>query len=143
MIKISNLQSELHEPRTEVVEIKSFILEQFLLIKQNQKLVNEQSISDCENNSELIKSLLDQTEYLRRENSIKSNIISNLLNNNKVLFNNEQNFYSICNNSSLNSISNQKLSNTDNSSFENPKLIVKSKVISEVKTKSNDFVSPN
>ena len=125
------------------MEIKSFILEQFLLIKQNQKLVNEQSISDCENNSELIKSLLDQTEYLRRENSIKSNIISNLLNNNKVLFNNEENFYSICNNSSLNSISNQKLSNTDNSSFENPKLIVKSKVISEVKTKSNDFVSPN
>ena len=125
------------------MEIKSFILEQFLLIKQNQKLVNEQSISDCENNSELIKSLLDQTEYLRRENSIKSNIISNLLNNNKVLFNNEENFYSICNNSSLNSISNQKLSNTDNSSFENPKRIVKSKVISEVKTKSNDFVSPN
>ena len=125
------------------MEIKSFILEQFLLIKQNQKLVNEQSISDCENNSELIKSLLDQTEYLRRENSIKSNIISNLLNNNKVLFNNEENFYSICNNSSLNSKSNQKLSNTDNSSFENPKRIVKSKVISEVKTKSNDFVSPN
>ena len=125
------------------METKSFILEQFLLIKQNQKLVNEQSISDCENNSELIKSLLDQTEYLRRENSVKSNIISNLLNNNKVLFNNEENFYSICNNSSLNSISNQKLSNTDNSNFENPKRIVKSKVISEVKTRSNDFVSPN
>ena len=71
--------------RTEVAEMKSFILEQSLLIKQNQKLVNE-SINDCENNCELIKSL-DQIEYLRRKNSAKSNIISSLLNN-KVLFNN-------------------------------------------------------
>ena len=55
--------------------MKSFISEQFSLIKQNQKLVNEQSISDCQNNSELIKSLLDQTESLRRENSAKINII--------------------------------------------------------------------
>ena len=87
--KISNLQTDLHELRTEVAAMKSLILEQFLLIKQNQKLVNEQSISDCENNSELIKSLLDQTEYLRSENSAKSNIISSLIN--KVLFNNEEN----------------------------------------------------
>ena len=40
--KISNLQTELHELRTEVAAMKSFILEQFLLIKQDQKLVNEQ-----------------------------------------------------------------------------------------------------
>ena len=45
-----------------------------LLIKQNQKLVNQQSINDCENNSEIVKSLLEQIKYLRRENSIKSNI---------------------------------------------------------------------
>ena len=76
----------------EVVAMKSFILEQFLLIRQNQKLVNEQSISDSEHNSELIKSLLDQIKYLRRENAIKSKIISNLLNNDKVLLNNEENF---------------------------------------------------
>ena len=49
--------------------MKLFILEQFLLIKLTQKLFNEQSISDYENNSELIKSLLDQIEYLRNENS--------------------------------------------------------------------------
>ena len=82
-----------HELRTEVAAKKSLIFEQFLLIKQNQKLVNEQSICDCENNSELIKSLLDQIEYLvktRSENSAKSNIISSLINN-KVLFNNEEN----------------------------------------------------
>ena len=54
------------------------------------------SISDCENNSELIKSLLDQTEYLRRENSAKSNIISSLINN-KVLFDNAENLISIDN----------------------------------------------
>ena len=100
--KISNLQAEPHELRTEVAEMKSFILEQFLLIKQNQKLVNEQSVS--ENNSELIKSLVDQIEYLRRENSAKSDVISNLLNNNKVLLNNKE-----------------KLSNIDKSNFENPK----------------------
>ena len=37
---------ELHEIQTEVVVMKPFILEQYLLIKQNQKLVKEQSISD-------------------------------------------------------------------------------------------------
>ena len=63
--------------------MKSFILEQFLLIKQNRKLGNEQSFSDSENNSELVKSLLDQIDYLRRENSAKSSTISSLLNNNK------------------------------------------------------------
>ena len=68
---------------------KSFILEKFLLIKQN--LVKEQSISDNENNCELVKSLLDQIEHLRRENYNKINIISNLLNNSKDLFNNEEN----------------------------------------------------
>ena len=66
--KPSNLQMELHERRTEEAAIKSFILEQFFLSKQNEKLVNEQSISNCENNSELMKSLLDQIESLRREN---------------------------------------------------------------------------
>ena len=50
----------------EVMAMKSFILEQFLLIKQTRKLAKEQSFSDCENNSELTKSLLDQIEYLRR-----------------------------------------------------------------------------
>ena len=57
--KILNLQSELHELRTEVVAMKSVFLEQFLLIKENKKLVNEQPINDSENNSELIKSLLN------------------------------------------------------------------------------------
>ena len=53
--------------------MKSLILEQFLLITQNQKLVNKQSISLFENNSELIKSLLEQIDYLRRKNFAKSN----------------------------------------------------------------------
>ena len=44
--KIASLQTELHELRTEVAAIKSFIPEHFLLIKQNQKLVNEKSISE-------------------------------------------------------------------------------------------------
>ena len=89
--KISNLQSELHEFRTELVTMKSVFLKQFLLIKENKKLVK--------NNSELIKSLLDQTEYLRRENFVKNDIISNLLNNNKALLNNEENFSYASNNS--------------------------------------------
>ena len=115
--KISNLQLELHKLRTEVVAMKSVFSEQLLLIKENQKLVNEQPINDSENNSELIKSLLDQIEYLRRENFVKKNIISNLLKNNKVLFNNEENFSCTSNNSNLNNINNQKLSNIDNSNF--------------------------
>ena len=43
-----------------------------------------------DDNSELITSLLDQIEYLTRKNSAKSGIISNLLNKNKVLLNNEE-----------------------------------------------------
>ena len=74
--------------------MKLFILEQLLLIKQNQNLVNERSISDSEDNSKLIKSLLDEIEYLKRENSTKTNIISSLINN-KVLFNNNENLISI------------------------------------------------
>ena len=74
--------------------MKLFILEQLLLIKQNQNLVNERSISDCEDNSKLIKSLLDEIEYLKRENSTKTNIISSLINN-KVLFNNNENLIRI------------------------------------------------
>ena len=74
--------------------MKLFILEQLLLIKQNQNLVNERSVSDCEDNSKLIKSLLDEIEYLKRENSTKTNIISSLINN-KVLFNNNENLISI------------------------------------------------
>ena len=62
--------------------------------------------------------------------------------NNKVLFNNEEKFSYITSNSNLNNINNQKLSNIDISNFENPKRIVKSKAISENKTKSNNFVSP-
>ena len=123
--EISNLQTELHELRTEVAAMKSFVSEKFLLIKQNQKLVNKQSVSDCENNSELIKSLLDKIEYIMRENCAKSNIISSLIKN-KVLFNNAENVISI-----------------DKSNFENPKRDVKSKVMAENKTKSNNFVLPN
>ena len=41
-----------------------------------------------------------------------------------------------------NNINNQ-LSNIDNSNFENPKRVVKSKVTSEDKTKFNNFIAPN
>ena len=79
-------------------------LDHLLLIKQNQKLVKEQSVSDIENKTELMKSLLDQIENLWKENSIENNVISKLLNNSKVLLNNEENFSYISNNSNLNSI---------------------------------------
>ena len=68
-----------------------------------------------------------------------SNTISNLLNNNKVFFDIAENFPYISSNSNLKSIN----SNIDNSDFENLKCTVKSKVISEDKTKSNNFVLPN
>ena len=66
-----------------------------------------------------------------------------MLNNNKVLLNNEENLSYTSNNSNLNHINNQKLSNIDNSNFENPKRVAKSKVTSEDKTKFNNFMSPN
>ena len=70
---ISNLQSELHELRREVVATKSVFLEQFLLIKENQKLVNEQPINDSENNSELINL------YLTRLNTCRGKILLKLI----------------------------------------------------------------
>ena len=42
--------------------MKCFILEEFLLINQNERLISERSISDSKNDSKLIESLLDQIE---------------------------------------------------------------------------------
>ena len=61
-----------------------------------------------------------------REDSKKCDIISNLLNNYKVLSDNEE-----------------KLSNFDTPNFENPKRVVKANAMSEDKTKSNNFPSLN
>ena len=52
-----------------------------------------------DNSYGLKKSLLDQIEHLQRKgNYTKNNIVSNLLNSNKVLCDNEQNFSNTYNN---------------------------------------------
>ena len=61
-----------------------------------------------------------------REDSKKCDIISNLLNNYKVLCDNEE-----------------KRSNFDTPNFENPKRVVKANAMSEDKTKSDNFPSLN
>ena len=73
--------TELKEIQTEVMAIKSFVLEQFLIIKQKTKHTSEASqCRNCSDNRELINTLLDQTEFLRKEIFSTNNIIFNLLN---------------------------------------------------------------
>ena len=83
---------ELKEIKTEVMALKSFVLEQFLIIKQKTKPTSEASqCSNCSDNRELINTLMDQTEFLRKEIFSKSNVF-NLLNMDNKNFNNIQNF---------------------------------------------------
>ena len=71
--------AELKKITTEVMALKSLVLEQLLIIKQ--KPTSEASqCRNCSDNRELINTLLDQTEFLRKEIFSKNNIIFNLLN---------------------------------------------------------------
>ena len=72
--------AELKEIKTEVMALKSFVLEQFLIIKQKTKPTSEASqCINCSDNRELINTLLDQTEFLRKEIFSENNITFNLL----------------------------------------------------------------
>lgn len=68
--------------------MKFLISEQFSLIKQNYIFPNKQSQCSTTNESiiKLRYSLFEQIECLRGENASKNNIISKLLNKDKVLF---------------------------------------------------------
>ena len=71
--------AELKKITTEVMALKSLVLEQLLITKQ--KPTSEASqCRNCSDNRELINTLLDQTEFLRKEIFSKNNIIFNLLN---------------------------------------------------------------
>ena len=73
--------AELKEIQTEVMAIKSFVLEQFPIIKQKTKHKSEASqCRNCSDNRELINTLLDQIESFRKEIFSTNNIIFNLLN---------------------------------------------------------------
>ena len=77
---IAKFYAELKEIKTEVMVLKSFVLEQFLIIKQKTKPTSEASqCINCSDNRELINTLLDQTEFLRKEIFSKNNITFNLL----------------------------------------------------------------
>ena len=72
--------AELKEIKTEVMALKSFVLEQFLIIKQKTKPTSKASqCINCSDNRELINTLLDQTEFLRKEIFSENNITFNLL----------------------------------------------------------------
>ena len=83
---------ELKEIKTEVMALKSFALEQFLIIKPTKPTSEASQCRNCSDNRALINTLLDQTEFLRKEVFFKNNIIFNLLNMDNKNFNNIQNF---------------------------------------------------
>ena len=81
------------ENKTEVMVLQSSELEQFHVIKQKTKPTSETSqCRNCSDNRELINTLLNQTEVLRKEIFSKYNTIFNLLNTENKHFNNIQNF---------------------------------------------------
>ena len=129
---------ELKEIKTEVMTSKSFVLEQFLIIKQKTKPTSEASqCSNCSDNKELINTLLDQTEFLRKEIFSKNNIIFNLLNMDNKNFNNIQNF-------SYKSMNDKNGDESyDNMPYEIPKRTVSSNGIKDGNTKPINFLSPN
>ena len=129
---------ELKEIKTEVMALKSFVLEQFLIIKQKTKPTSEASqCSNCSDNRELINTLLDQTEFLRKEIFSKSNIVFNLLNMDNKNFNNIQNF-------SYKSMNDKNGDESyDNMPYEIPKRTVSSNGIKDDNTKPINFLSSN
>ena len=129
---------ELKEIKTEVMTSKSFVLEQFLIIKQKTKPTSEASqCSNCSDNRELINTLLDQTEFLRKEIFSKSNIVFNLLNMDNKNFNNIQNF-------SYKSMNDKNGDESyDNMPYEIPKRTVSSNGIKDDNTKPINFLSSN
>ena len=130
--------AELKEIKTEVMVLKSFVLEQFLIIKQKTKPTSEASqCRYCSDNRELTNTLLDQTECLRKEIFSKNNIQYNLLNMDNKNCNNIQNFS--C--KSINDKSEDK--SYDNMSYEIPKRTISSNGIKDDNTKSINFLSPN
>ena len=129
--------AELKEIKTEVMALKSFVLEQFLIIKQKTKPTSEApQCRNCSDNRELINTLLDQTEFLRKEIFSTNNIIFNLLNMDNKNFNNNQNFSY----KSMNDKNGDK--SCDSTPYEIPKCTVSS-VIKDDNTKSINFLSPN
>ena len=90
----------LRELETEMTELKSFVLE--LCFRKQSANINsgyQLPTTSDDNNRELVKTLLDQIEYLKKELPHKNTIISCLLKNEKPL-----------------SISDQKQSDNSNSS---------------------------
>ena len=122
--------AELKEIKTEVMALKSFVLEQFLIIKQKTKPTSEASqCINCSDNRELINTLLDQTEFLRKEIFSKNNIIFNLLNMDNKNFNIQTFSYK-----SMNDKNEDK--SYGNMPYEIPKRSVNSNVIKDDNTKS-------
>ena len=130
--------TELKEIKTKVMTLKWFVLGQFLILKQETKPMSKASqCRNCSHNRELINTLLDQTESLRKEIYSKNNIILYLLNMDNKNFNDIQNlFYK-----SMNDKKGDK--SYDNTPYEIPKCTASSNVIKDNNTKSINFLSPN
>ena len=79
------LKSGLRELETNMMALN--VLEHFFKIKQNSKIYtgNSQHMPSGDGNSALILTLVDQTEYVKRELSHKNNAISYLVKNDKPL----------------------------------------------------------
>ena len=118
--------------------LKSFVIERFLIIKQKTKPTSEASqCRNCSDNRELINTLLDQTEFSKKEIFSKNNIIFNLLNMDNKNFGNIQNFSY----KSMNDKNGDK--SYGNMPYEIPKRTVSSNVIKDDNTKPINFLSPN
>ena len=70
---------------TELAALKSFVVEQFFLIKKSIKEIKDPNHEAA--NSTYVVMLMEQIEYLKQENKVKNSIIQSLTNRYNNIFN--------------------------------------------------------
>ena len=98
---------------TELTALKSFVLEQFFLIKKSIQEIKDPNHEVT--NSTYVAMLMGQIEYLKEENKIKNSIIKPLTNQ----YNNILNSAATCNSNNNNNINNNNSDNNNNNDNNN------------------------
>ena len=96
IVEQSDYHEEITKLRTELIALKSFVMEQFHFIKQSVRETFEvEKISQQEN---YISRLLEEINYLKQENRTKSSIIISLIQSGNINNYDNHNSYSKSNN---------------------------------------------
>ena len=102
---------------TELAALKSFVVEQFFLIKKSIKEIKDPNHEAA--NSTYVVMLMEQIEYLKEENNIKNSIIQSLTNQYNNIFNSTTTSNNNNNNNNNNSNNNNNNDNNSNNNNNN------------------------